>query len=291
MDWNDYINYWNNYYSAWYKNPSTMDRDPFFQGKSTLVKDEIPEPYYFGGIFPQNGESFAADSIEAVVLNINPGQRGSGDWVKCWANRNDPSAFIIHDCHDYNSVNANYNSLTTPNNLVPGQIWWSEERFKWMDRFFGRPVDRNLVMSIEPCQWHSVAANSIDFSSLKKDPDFLNDYLKYVIDPAADAIRGSRLKGASGKPFGLWFGNKGLRDIMVDAFNFKVTLLADAEHPLTGWPLNKNGKEIRRKYELLEGVDSDGKECRFLFLTYSNVGVHSPSPAFALIDQLIKQMI
>ena len=137
------------------------------------------------------------------MLNINPGQRGSGDWVKCWANRNDPAAFIIYNCHDYSSVNAKYNSLTTSSNLVPGQIWWAEERFNWMERFFGRIIDKNLIMSIEPCQWHSVAANSIDFSFLKKNDVFLKDFLQYVINPAADAIRGSKLKGASGKPFGL----------------------------------------------------------------------------------------
>lgn len=119
MDLKEYIEHWNEYYSTWYENPSSMAIDPFFQGKSTLVLDEIPEPYYFGGIFPENGESFAPNSIEAVIININPGQCGTGDWVKCWQKKSNPAAFIIHNCHVYDSVNAQYNSLTTSNSKIP----------------------------------------------------------------------------------------------------------------------------------------------------------------------------
>lgn len=291
MDWSNYVKHWNDYYISWYNNPDSVSEDPFFAGKSTLDKDDIPEPYYFGGTFPSRGDSFLPNSIEAVVLNINPGQRSNMDWVKCWSNRNDPNAFIIHNCPDYDSVNRNYNSLTTTNKLVPGQEWWGKERFIWMDRLFGRPVDRSLVFVIEPCQWHSINAKSIDFRTLKKNQAFKDDFLKYVIDPAADAIRGSRLKGASGKTFGLWFGNSEFRCIMEKVFKFKVTLLANAKNPLPDWPLNDNGNNVKRKYELLEWTDSSGKECRFLYMTYENVGVHAPSLEFEKIDQEILKLL
>lgn len=298
MNWAGYIDYWDKFIQKWIDDPIALaQNDPLICNKVDIDDIiDLPEPYYCG--VPLQSE------LDAVIINLNPGKSSSEEWIKYHCFLGDSKAIISYGLsqkgNSYsNVVNKSYNPLLkSTRNDVPGKKWWESRRLKWLDDFYphgGRNATNGYrperVFAMEYSPWHSKSSVIKPIKSLcgplRKHID------TYIIEPMADAINRSRLKGGfTNKPYGLCF-SKVVYDILTSFFSFKPIARWDSTTTSIAnkWPRSSNGKATDRTYTLIEGFSPEGQYCRLLCLWYGNVGVSAPSKAFYAIEQHIKAAI
>ena len=298
MNWSSYIQHWDDFLEDWLKNPISLAQNDSLLSPPFNIDDliEIPEPYYCGTQLSKSME------LDAVIVNLNPGASAENEWVKFHCNANLQDAYMIYELaqcksNHYQKINQLFNPLLnlTPAN-TPGKEWWETKRLKWLDRFYPSGNRANggykpeKIFVLELCPWHSK-------SFMLKPSTLLNAKSKkyiadYVIDPLADAISHSRLKGGkSGEPYGLCFG-KAIYDILTKNFSFTAvnTWNSASASVASLWPQGSKGL-IDRTYSLIEGKDSMNNSVRLLCFWYQSVGAHAPSVKFNSVENYIKSEI